>query len=135
ETHNFSPGNQSALFTTDANPTEALQPSVCTCALNIGILSFSTGQATLLTSTTDVWNEHAQMAPNGQKIVWVSSQGYPFTPVANWQDTLATDLWMMNPDGSNKQQITFFNTPGMPEYKGGRVILSDGSWNPTGHAY
>jgi Tol biopolymer transport system component len=135
ESHDFFPGNQSALFATDANPTEAQQPTVCTCALNIGVLNLSTGLATMLTNTTDVWNEHAQISPDGKRIVWISSQGYPFTPVANWTDTLATDLWMMNPDGSNKHQITFFNTPGKPEYKGGRVILSDGSWNPTSDQY
>jgi len=103
--------------------------------MNIGLLDLFTGVATELTTTTSTWNEHAQVRPDGKRIVWVSSQGYPFVPVANWEDTLATDLWMMNPDGSGKRQLTFFNTPGMPEYKGGRVILSDGSWNPAGDQY
>jgi Tol biopolymer transport system component len=88
-----------------------------------------------LTSTTNVWNEHAHIPPDGKKIVWISSQGYPFTPAANWQSTLKTDLWMMNADGSGKQQVTFFNTPGNPQYTGARVILSDGSWNPAGDKY
>jgi Tol biopolymer transport system component len=135
EAHDFLPDNQSALFSTDANPTAAQHPTNCVCALNIEEINFATGQATALTSTTNVWNEHAQASPDGKKIVWISSQGYPFTPAANWQSTLKTDLWMMNADGSGKQQLTFFNTPGSAQYTGARVILSDGSWNTAGDKY
>lgn len=134
ESHNVWPDNGSGLFSTDANPTADLQPP-CICAMDIGRLDFTTGVGVLLTSTTNVWNEHAQISPDGSRIVWASSQGYPFVPNSQWQQTLATDLWQMQPDGSNQHQITFFNTPGYPEYKGGRVIISDGSWNPTGDEY
>lgn len=132
ESHNVFPDNRGGLFSTDANPTT--EPP-CVCALNIGRLDFTSGVAVLLTNSTDVWQEHGQISPDGSRIVWASSQGYPFTPSPQWQQTLKTDLWMMAPDGSGQHQITWFNTPGKPEYHGGRTIVSDGSWNPTGDRY
>ena len=37
----------------------------------------------------------------------------------------------MKMDGSEKTQLTHFNTPGYPEYKGGsRVIITDLAWSP-----
>lgn len=134
ESHNVWPDNGSGLFSTDANPTADLKPP-CTCAMNIGRLDFTSGISVLLTNTSNVWQEHAQISPDGSHIVWVSSQGYPFVPSNQWQQTLATDFWEMNSDGTNQHQITWFNTPGHPEYHGGRTIVSDGSWSPDNVHY
>ena len=38
----------------------------------------------------------------------------------------------MKADGTGQTQLTHFNTPGYPEYKGGRTIVSDSSWSPDG---
>ncbi len=134
ESHEWFPDGQSVLFSSSANPT-ANQAPACACALSIYKMDVSTGNVTALTNTRDVWNEHAHITADGKKIAWLSSQGYPFTPSGQWAKTLKLDLWVMNPDGSNKQQLTFFNVPGNPQYNGNTVILADGSWNPTGDRY
>lgn len=46
------------------------------------------------------------------------------------------EYWIMNADGSDKQQLTYFNTPGSPEYneigKGRRVIVAECKFSPDG---
>jgi hypothetical protein len=41
----------------------------------------------------------------------------------------------MNPDGSNKQRVTWFNDPAHPMYSGGRAIVGDGDWSRDGKKY
>lgn len=43
-----------------------------------------------------------------------------------------TDWWMMNPDGSGKERITFFNEPKHPHYAGHAVWAGLGSFEPGG---
>jgi Tol biopolymer transport system component len=135
ESHAWAPDDSYVLFSSGANPSPPSFPA-CACALSIWKLNLATGQTTELTDTTNVWNEHAYISPDGRKIAWLSSQGYPFTPSANWAATLKLELWIMNADGSNKQQLTSFNSPGSPEFTAGhRIILADGGWNPQGDKY
>ena len=94
-------------------------------------MDIATQELTQLTNTPDEWDEHAHYSPDGKKIVWVSSHGYPYDP-ERWAETLRTDLWMMNADGTDKRRITYFNEPGHPEYAGEQVIMSDNSWSPDG---
>ena len=94
-------------------------------------MEITTQELTQLTNRPDIWDEHAHYSPNGKKIVWVSSDGYTYDPSSWWQ-TLKTDLWIMDADGSNKQRVTHFNEPGYPEYAKKRVIVSDSSWSPNG---
>lgn len=124
ESHDFTPDGSSIIYSA----------SMSTRVLNLDIYetNLSTLKTVNLTNSPGVWDEHAHLAPDGKKIVWVSSQGYDFTPRANYGATLKTDFWLMNADGSDKQQITFFNTPGSPEYTGNRVIVADNSWNARG---
>ena len=42
------------------------------------------------------------------------------------------DLWLAEPDGSNRRQITRYNIPGSPDYTGSRVMVSEMSWSPDG---
>lgn len=60
-----------------------------------------------------VWEEHATALPDG-RIIWISSQGHalPGPGTADW--SLKSELWIMNRDGSDPRQLTFFNTPGHP---------------------
>jgi uncharacterized protein (TIGR03437 family) len=68
------------------------------------------------------WNELAEFVPDGSAIQWMSNRGYPeATSLAD----LYSDYWRCDPDGSNKRQISFFNTPNYPEYTGQRTIASN----------
>ncbi|MCP5433598.1 MAG: PD40 domain-containing protein [Alphaproteobacteria bacterium] len=99
ESHGFSLDDQYVFFTVGTNTN-----------YDIYRMKLSDGSLTNLTPSSDgVWDEHSILSPNGQKIVWVSSQGLTWT-----QDPfdLETEFWLMNADGSGKTQLTFFNTPG-----------------------
>ena len=87
-----------------------------------------------LTSKPDVWDEHAHYSPDGTKIVWVSSRGYPYDPTTFEEAarSLKLDYWLMDADGSNKQRLSHFNEPGHNEYSGYPVITADSSWSPDG---
>ncbi len=132
ESHGFTPDGRYIIFSSSANPSAAKAPS-CECTMSLWEMNIASGQAFPLTNTTNVWNEHAHISPSGKHVVWVSSEGYPFTPSTSWGTTLETDLWLMNANGSNPHQITFFNVPGSPEHNGSRVIIADSAWNPSGN--
>ena len=77
----------------------------------------------------DEWDEHAHYSPSGNKIVWISSNGYGMNKARKWWNYLRTDYWMMNANGSEKTQLTFYNS-GLGDDE--RVICSDCSWNVDG---
>ncbi|MCL5746753.1 MAG: hypothetical protein M1277_00510 [Patescibacteria group bacterium] len=133
ESHSWTPDSRTIIFSSSANPTASQAPS-CACALSIWKLNIDTQKLTPLTHTHNVWNEHAYMSHDGNKIAWISSRGYNFTPSGNWGKTLQTDFWLMNADGTNKEQLTYFNVPGSSEYNGDRTIVADSSWNPQDNA-
>ncbi|MFC1586711.1 TolB family protein [Planctomycetota bacterium] len=90
-----------------------------------------------LTHTFNDWDEHAHYSPDNKKISWMSSAGIDINWVSivgdSWRKYIATDLWIMNRDGSGKQRLTHFNEPGHPEYlNGARIIVSDSTWSPDG---
>lgn len=41
----------------------------------------------------------------------------------------------MNPDGSCKKRLTFFNQPGHEQYKGRKIICADLRWGPGGKSF
>lgn len=73
-------------------------------------------------SHTAEWNELASFTPDGTQVQWMSNHGYP---AATGLADLYSDYWRSKPDGSGKYQISFFNTPGYPEYTGKRTIASN----------
>jgi Tol biopolymer transport system component len=129
ETHGFSPDDEKILFSSNIGGNAVY-------AIDIWTLDLETEKLTQLTNTKDVWDEHAHYWPDGKKILWISSEGYPFpkSPTNNWGAWLSADYWMMNADGSDKQRLTYFNEPGAAEYigEGGRVIVADSSFSPDG---
>lgn len=69
------------------------------------------------------YNEHGFYKPDGSKIVWMT----------NTQSTMGgTDWWEMNPDGSGKRRLTFFNQPNHVQYAGHAVWAGLGSFAPDG---
>jgi Tol biopolymer transport system component len=123
ESHDMTADNSTVLYSYSAG-----QP----LDLDIYKTNLATNQTTNLTNAPGVWDEHAHYSPDGKLIAWVSSKGLPFTLSDNWQQTLRTEVWIMNADGSNPRQATFFNTPGQPGATGSRVIMADLAWSPDG---
>jgi Tol biopolymer transport system component len=119
ESHGFSPDDTKILFSGN------LQEDQPMWGMDIYEFNLETHELTQLTHTFYDWDEHAQYSPDGQKIVWMSSEGYDINP-------LKTDFWIMDCTGSHKQQVTFFNTPGHPHYRGTAAVAADSSWGPDG---
>jgi Tol biopolymer transport system component len=131
EVHDFSADDKRLLFSGDLQPG---QPHV---GLDIYEVNLKTGKLKRLTDSDDDWDEHAHYSPDGEYIAWMSSTGldieYGSTEGVDWADYLKTELWIMEADGTDRQQLTHFNTPGYPEYMdGARCIVSDSSWSPDG---
>jgi Tol biopolymer transport system component len=116
ESHGFSPDGSKVLFASDSH-------AVFQWNMNIFSLDLASGQATNLTKGVG-WYEHGRYTPDGLKIVYMSSDG----ATSMYQ----TEFWMMNPDGSGKQQVTHFNTSGYPEYNPYQSMPIRMSWSPDG---
>ena len=119
ESHGFSPDGTRILFSGNLKKDQPFW------GMDVYELDLTTQELIQLTDTFNDWDEHAQYSPDGQKIVWMSSTGYDMEPLKN-------DFWIMDCDGSNKMQLTFFNTPGHPHYVGTPIVAADSSWGPDG---
>lgn len=118
ESHGFSFDDTRILFSGN------LQKDQPMYGLDIYELDLETQKLTQLTESFYEWDEHAHYSPDGQTIVWMSSAGYNVNP-------LRADFWLMNADGSHKQQLTFFNESGHPHYRG-VTVAADSTWGPDG---
>jgi Tol biopolymer transport system component len=118
ENHGFSPDGSRLLFSSNAaQPASLLQ-------INNDIFTMDLGTLALTRLTTANYNEHAHYFPDGRKILWMSNADIP---------NRGTDLWIMNPDGSGKERLTFLNQAGCPEYTGSRAVAADNSINGAGN--
>ncbi|MCP5433599.1 MAG: PD40 domain-containing protein [Alphaproteobacteria bacterium] len=127
ESHGFSPDDQHILFTVGSAGN-----------FDIWRMRLSDGELENLTPASDgVWDEHSIYSPDGSKIVWGSSQGL------TWQEglffDLETEFWLMDADGSNKTQLTYFSTPGHPHNAAignpqypNISACADSAWNAAG---
>ncbi len=131
ESHAFSNDDRKILFSGD------LKRGQSSVGMDIYELNLTTGRLKRLTNTFNDWDEHAQYSPDGRRIAWMSSSDFDIDwgdiSGHNWYHYLKTELWLMDADGSNKQRLTYFNSPGYPEYMhGSRCIVSDIAWGPDG---
>jgi Tol biopolymer transport system component len=117
ENHGFSPDGSRLLFSSNfvSSGIDALNNDIFTMDLN---------SLAVTRLTTDNYNEHAQFLPSGRKIDWITNRDVP---------TRGTDIWIMNPDGSGKERLTFLNQAGCPEYVGERTVPADNSPNAAGN--
>lgn len=132
ETHGFSPADSRVIFSGDLDQGQEID------GMDIYTLDLSTEELKNLTSSMHSWDEHAHFSPAGDKIIWMSNLGFPGRRSLPWfkfMQWLATELWMMNPDGTGKRRLTYFNDPNHPHYRGGRAIVGDGDWNHEGDKY
>jgi Tol biopolymer transport system component len=122
ETHGFAPDG-SLLITSNSDGQEEH-------GYDIYRFDYRVGRATRLTDSPGVWDEHAQISPDGTKIVWMSSQGLPRGQ--SMRDVQA-EFWIMNGDGSGKQRLTYFTDPTAPEHIAtGWVVAADSAWSADG---
>jgi hypothetical protein len=118
ENHYFSPDDSCIIFTSNM-----LVGNAILTKCNIYRLNIYTNQLTQLTGIK--YNEHASYTPDGSKILWGTTNG-------NTAVNPGMDFWMMNPDSTNKQRLTFFNLTGHYESESYKVATVDHSWNTTG---
>lgn len=119
EANGFSSDGRSVIFTGDMENTHDWGHDIWT-------LQLATGEIVNLTRS-GYWDEHAQYSPGGDKIVYMSSQPYPF-------DIFKTELMLMAPDGAGQRQLTHFNVPGYPESVDEQSMPTRANWNPEGTA-
>ncbi|HLQ23469.1 MAG TPA: hypothetical protein VK132_09690, partial [Gemmatimonadales bacterium] len=123
EPHGFSLDGRRILFSGN------LEPGQDELFIDIYWMDLETQALVDLTPAPGEWDEHAQLSPSGDRIVWMSSLGAPVRPQVG---ALQTDYWIMNADGSNKARLTHFNDRTHPEYIPGGVIAADSAWSPDG---
>lgn len=119
ETHGFSPDGESILFTGMPAGGGGADFDIYTYHLRTAALRQLTDEK------LRQWDEHAHFTPDGRHIVWMSSMGSPQPPSRLNQLQLKTDFWIMNADGSDKRQLTFFNHPRSGVAPKHRVIAGD----------
>lgn len=122
ENGGFSPDDGSLIFTANEGQENEL-------ALDIYTLELASDRLTRLTGPDDEWDEHGHFSPAGQQIVWMSSLDNQWDGSTS---KLATDYWIMNADGSDKQRLTHFNAAGYPESSEQRIVVGDFAWAPDG---
>ncbi|MEQ8170062.1 MAG: hypothetical protein ABRQ38_14305 [Candidatus Eremiobacterota bacterium] len=101
--------------------------------IDIYILDMESKKTFQLTDSLNVFDECPHVSPDGQKIAYLSTEGY--TVKENdplWWNWSRGEIWFMNSDGSKKEQITHFNTSSYPEYTGTRVIPGKIAWDSSG---
>lgn len=133
ETHAFSLDDQSIMFTGN------LQAGQHETGMDIYAMDLGTQRLTNMTDTFTDWDEHAHWSPNGELICWMSSTEIvidwpPSMGYYDWIDYLATELWVMNADGSGVERITFFNDPDHEHNRAERTAVSDSAWGPDGNS-
>lgn len=123
EPHGFSLDGRRILFSGN------LEPAQDEFFIDIYWMDLETQALVDLTPAPDEWDEHGQLSPAGDRIVWISSLGATTRPRLG---ALETDYWIMSADGTNKTRLTFFNDPAHPEYVRGGAIAGDSAWSPDG---
>ena len=119
ENHGFSPDGRRLIFSSNAARKGHLD------RLNNDIFTLELQSGALVRLTDSRYNEHASFFPSGRKVLWMSNRDNP---------SRGTDLWIMNPDGSGKERLTFLNRKGCTESKSKRAVAADSSINAAGDA-
>jgi len=127
ESNDFMPGDSTLVICGN------LEPGQTEVDLDIYILSLSTGKTERLTSTPDEFDECPHPSPDGQKIAFLSTRGFETDKSGRpWWQWARGEFWIMDADGGNLWQLTYFNQSGYPEFADARVIPAYVSWSPDG---
>ncbi len=115
ETHGFTLDDKKIIFSATA---EGQSES----GFDIYLMDIASGKLQNLTNSPDEWDEHAQLSPKGDKLIWASNKDI---------GGLNLDLWEMNLDGSDKKRITYFKSKESGYYVEG-VGPADSTFSPDG---
>ncbi len=119
ETGGFSTDGDTVFFTGNLDGQAETGIDIYSYNLQSGVL-------TNLTNSPANWDEFPTSFPNAQKLVWMSGVDLPAVG-------LETDYWMMDYDGSNKVQLTYFNDQTAPSwYLGSPISTAKFNWGPNG---
>ena len=117
ETGGFS-FDDSAVFFTGALDGQSID------GIDIYSYNLTSGLLSNLTNSPGNWDEFPTSVPNTGKIVWTSG--------IYGANGLQTEYWMMDDDGSNKLQLTYFNDQRSSSWYLGSTSAAKFSWGPAG---
>ena len=117
ECYGYSPDGSKLIFCSNLGQNSFLDEHIYTVDTNGNNLSKLTQKD---------YNEHAFYRPDGNKIVWMTNTN---------SNTGGTDWWMMNPDGSDKKQLTYFNVGDNEQSEASAVWAGLGSFAPEGDRF
>lgn len=134
----YSPGVNSGYYeSNDFLPGDSL---LCICGnlekdqnetgIDIYLLNLKTYNTVRLTNSPDYFDECPHPDHQGNKICYLSTDGFKNEDSKQWWNWAKGEFWIMNADGTGKKQITHFNTKGYAEYTGMRTIPAYISWSP-----
>ena len=89
-------------------------------------LTLSTGAYTNLTNDAN-YHEHPYYTPDGKTVIWMTTKEAD----SQW-GIVGCDWWLMNPDGSNKRRLTFFEKVGHTQNDSGARWPGSMAWSPDG---
>jgi hypothetical protein len=121
EPHGWSLDNSTVFFMA-----QTLTPGISNNTPNIYSYNPTSGAFSNLNNDPYNWNEYPTPLPSSfgsNKLIYTThvASAFPFS-----------DYWVMNYDGTDKYQLTFFNTPGSAQFfAGGNQYTSAGSWTNT----
>lgn len=116
ESGGFSTDSTSLVFTSDFETRNFWKSQIYR-------LDLTSGATTRLTKG-DSYNEHPRYTPNGQ-VLWMTNADNP---------SHGTDWWTMNPDGSDPQRLSDFNSNGDARVFGSKqvyaTVVQTADWSP-----
>ncbi len=143
EAQGWSPDGTKLALSSDLN-----QPNTNQYGQDVFVLDLTTGQFTNLTNSPSFWDEHAFFSPGATKIAFGSTSPYPslltgplgLLPWYQLVADLTMEYMLMDANGQNVQQLTYFNSPvpppsspAHPEWSPGQVSLAvDPQWSVDG---
>ena len=122
ESHGFSPDGRQIVFTG--------KKSGLSVVSDIYLLNLVSGKMSNITKQFGkAWNEHAQITPDGQSIIWMTNNK-TVSPNGRSRVGHATDYWRMRINGSSPERLTHFD--GMPGFAKRFNVASDIDIHPGG---
>ena len=124
----FTPDDRGALIAGN------LEPGQGENGMDVYRLAFEGAAVERLTRSPRAWDEKAVYTVKGDRILYVSASEITARDAGRNSAVpleLLRDLWVMNPDGTGAERLTFFNEPGSSEALRG-AIVDDFAQSPAG---